>query len=203
MTGICKLCQKEKELIKRSHIFPNFMYRGIPNAKGQINVINSDHPYQRKTAQSGAHEKFILCASCDNEVLGTLERYASNHLYHQPFLKDSKEFRQVLLKGDIGAIECCNIDYLQFKLFLLSLLWRASVSEEGLFINFKLSQEAEEFVRKAIYEQYVVNEAVFPCILLTCGSENVETDYVGVDATKPGLVKFYINEFAYTFYLDP
>ncbi|GAA4919970.1 hypothetical protein [Mucilaginibacter defluvii] len=203
MIGICKLCLKEKELIKRSHIFPNFMYRGIPNEKGQIHVVNSDYPYQRKTVQSGAHERYILCATCDNEVLGSLERYASNALYRQPYLKESKDFKHLHLKADIGAVECLNVNYHKFKLFLLSLLWRASIADDGLFVNFKLPPDAAEFVRRAIYEDDVVDETVFPCILLTCDTAKVQTDYVGVDASKQGIVKFYINEFAYTFYLDP
>lgn len=143
------------------------MYRGIHNDKGQMSVINSDHPYQRKTAQSGAHERYVLCASCDNEVLGSLERYASNYLYRQPFLTNTVDFKQIHLKLDISAIECLNINYNKFKLFLLSLLWRASIADEGMFGNFKLHTDAEEFLRKAIKEDHVVNEAVFPCVLLT------------------------------------
>lgn len=203
MKGICKLCKKEKDLIRKSHIFPNFMYKGIGDEKGRMKVVSSDRPYRPGTAQSGAHEAYMLCASCDNEILGSLERYASNHLYNRPYLKESNDFKQINIEQDSSIIECHNLEYKKFKLFLLSLLWRASIADEGMFVNFKLSEEEEEFLRSAIYEDAIVSEAVFPCILLTCENRDVETDFVGVDPFNAGMVKFYINEFVYTFLLKP
>lgn len=89
MTGTCKFCRLEKDLIKRSHIWPLFMYQGMKDDKGRLYVINSQDPAKDHTAQSGSYEQFIFCSDWDNVRLGRLERYASNHLYKKPYLLDS------------------------------------------------------------------------------------------------------------------
>jgi hypothetical protein len=199
MKGICKLCLKEKELIRRSHIFPNFMYKGMPDEKGRMYVLSSDRPFKPKIAQSGSHEQYIFCADCDNHILGQLERSACNYLYNKPFKTSSPDFRHIKVGPDATLIQCNAIPYKEFKLFLLSLLWRASISAEALFGNFKLSAKVEEFLRSAIYEDAVVDESALPCIVGSCISNEVETDFVAVDPFRKGMVKFYINEFLYTF----
>lgn len=199
--GICKLCNEEKDLIKRSHIWPDFMYKGMEDDKGRFYVINSDNPYKHKTVQSGAYERGIFCAECDNVRLGKLERYASNNLFRKAYLVEGIEFKQVAIQGGLQVIHCENVDYVQFKLFLLSLLWRASISTEHLFENFKLSEGEEEFLRKSIYDQAVVAEETFPCILLTSTAADLDKNFIAIDPFNPDMVKFYINAFVYTFYL--
>jgi hypothetical protein len=202
MKGVCKLCLKEKKLIKRSHIFPNFMYRGMSDEKGRMYVLSSERPLKPKVAQSGSHEKYIFCADCDNRILGQLEGFASNQLYNKPFKISSVDFGHIKVGPDAVIIQCNDIAYKEFKLFLFSLLWRASISTEPLFENFKLPAGEEEFLRSAIYEGAVVDESAFPCIVAACISNEVETDFVAVDPFKKGIVKFYVNEFLYTFYLE-
>jgi hypothetical protein len=201
MNGVCKLCQQEKELIKRSHIWPGFMYKGMYDDKDRLYVINSSEPAKHRTVQSGSYEQYIFCAECDNVRIGQLERYASNNLYRKPYLEDNEEFKQINVPGGIQVIHCENLDYSQFKLFLLSLLWRASISTEAVFENFKLGADEEEFLRASIYEEAVVDEMAYPCVLLTSGGATLDENFIAVDAFKAGLVKFYINAFVYTFYL--
>lgn len=201
MKGICKLCHKEKELIKRSHIWPEFMYRGMHDDKGRLYVINSEMPHSHKKVQSGSYQQYIFCAECDNVILGRLERYASINLFRKHYLEDNADFKQINTPDGISVIECESLDYNQFKLFLLSLLWRASISTEPIFENFKLSAEEEEFLRVSIHESAVVDEMAFPCLLLTSNVADLDENFIAVDPFKPGLVKFYINAFVYTFYL--
>ncbi|MES2113197.1 MAG: hypothetical protein V4577_30885 [Bacteroidota bacterium] len=202
MKGICQLCKKEKELIKRSHIWPDFMYKGMYDEKGRLYVINSQDLTKHRTVQSGSHQQYIFCSECDNVRIGQLERYASNHLYRKPYLEDGDDFKQINVPGGIQVIHCEHLDYNQFKLFLLSLLWRASISTESVFENFKLSCEEEEFLRECIYDQAVVDEMVFPSVLLTSSGATLDENFIAVDASRPGMVKFYINSFVYTFYLS-
>jgi hypothetical protein len=89
MEYICKLCLKTKELISRSHLFPNFMYNGIGDDKNRIFLVSSLRPFKQKVVQSGAYEEQILCAECDNSILGKLERYAYNNLYSLSFRVNS------------------------------------------------------------------------------------------------------------------
>ncbi len=203
MNGICKLCLNEKDLIRRSHLFPNFMYKGIGDDKNRMNVISSAKPLQKKMVQSGAYEEYILCADCDNNLLSKLERYANNYLYSQPYRTTTANFEQVENGHGIKAIRCKNIDYTQFKLFLESLLWRASVSTHDFFQNFKLSAEQEEQLRNSIVNSTPLAEDDFACMVLTHqDEEEAETDLVFINITRPRKVSFFINQFTYLFHLD-
>lgn len=200
MIGICKLCQNEKEVIRRSHLFPNFMYKGIADDKNRMHIISSKEPLKRKTAQTGAIDEYILCADCDNRILGQLERYANNAFYSKPYLTTSEGFEQLIPNPGVSIIVCTNLDYPRFKLFLESLLWRASISNHSMFADFNLSCEQEEQLRLSILNHQPLEETSFPCVMMTCETKNVLTDFVVVDPYKKGMVKFFINEFIYTFY---
>jgi len=203
MNGTCKLCLNEKELIKRSHLFPNFMYKGIGDDKNRINIISSAAPFQKKKAQTGAYEEYILCADCDNNLLSKLERYANNYFYSQPYRTNNDSFEQVTNVHGINVIRCKNIDYKQFKLFLQSLVWRASVSTHELFENFKLSNQQEEQLRSSLINSTPLDEDDFACLILTHHDiENAETDLVFINPTKPKKPSFFINQFIYLFHLD-
>lgn len=203
MRGICKLCLKEKELIKRSHIFPNFMYKGIADEKNRINIVSSKTPFSNKIAQSGAYERFILCSKCDSAIISVYERYANNHFYSLSYRENNEIFTQKTDTNGVNLIYCNNIEYTHFKLFLESLLWRASISKDKVFQNFKLSKVQEEELRKSINNSIPLDFDEFLCIMLTYqNNEKVETDIVYVNPTQKHIVSFVINQFIYIFYFD-
>lgn len=199
----CKLCLKEKELIKRSHLFPNFLYKGIGDAKNRMFEISSSDPKRKKTVQSGAYEEQILCSDCDNNILSKLERYANNNLYSQPYRKDNENFEQITNVHGINAIRCKNIDYTQFKLFLQSLVWRASVSEHALFNNFKLTKEQEEQLRVSLHHSLPLEPNEYACLIMTHqNEEEAMTDLVFINPNNPHKISFFINQFIYLFHID-
>jgi hypothetical protein len=179
------------------------MYKGMHDDKGRLYVINSQRPQNHLTVQSGSYQQYIFCAKCDNEILGNLERYASNNLYRKNYLESNEDFEQIYIQEDMSIIRCHSLGYKNFKLFLLSLLWRASISTEAVFGNFKLSDELNEFLREAIFTDAIVDDAALPCVLLTAAGIDPEESFIAVDATRPGFIKFYINAFVYTFYWEP
>jgi hypothetical protein len=68
---ICKLCKKEKPLIK-SHIYPEWAYRAIyPNGvidkKRPLLVISEKKDYVSKS-WTGIYDNTILCAECDGNL---------------------------------------------------------------------------------------------------------------------------------------
>lgn len=201
--SICKLCLVEKELIKRSHLFPNFMYKGIGDDKNRMYVLSSSTPFQKKVVQSGAYEESILCADCDNNILSKLERYANNTFYSQPYRTNIENFEQITNVHGINAIRCKNIDYSTFKLFLQSLIWRASISTHDFFNNFKLTTEQEEQLRLSILKSAPLEKDDFACMLLTHqNDEEAKTDLVFINSEKTQKVSFFVNQFIYLFHLD-
>lgn len=136
MTGICKLCLKEKELLKKSHIVPDFIYREseIYDAKHRIRSFTKDDVLagrKVKLEQSGIYVANILCANCDNVVIGSYERYASMAIYGKAVpVEKSPKCENYLIGAETITI-CENVDYRQFKLFLLSIFWRASIISQS------------------------------------------------------------------------
>lgn len=194
MVGICKLCLKEKGLLKKSHIFPNFMYKGIGDEKNRMISHSSKTPLKKKTQQSGAYERHILCKECDNNILSNLERYANSNFYSKLYSKND----YFLIKNE--GIECRKINYSLFKRFLDSLLWRASVTKHSLFENFKLQNDQEESLRKALVVGEPLSPNIFPCTILTPAEASlVRNDIVFINPFTPNKVSFYIGSFIYIF----
>ena len=114
----CKLCLEEKNLLKKSHIIPNFLYSALFDEKHRIHLVSikNDKNLSSRKLQSGEYEGEILCAKCDNQILGELERYVNRVLFHEK--PDVTENR----KNEKGMkyTYCANLDYTKFKLFLLT-----------------------------------------------------------------------------------
>ena len=155
--GICNLCTQHQVLIKQSHIIPKFMYKGM----GDENNTMFSESWDGKKGKSlpvhtGIFDRYILCANCDNGLLGKLEGYACSVFYGSlplnimPFVGIDGS-RSLLIKG---------IDYKKFKLFLLSVLWRAHISKHSFFKQISLGQEAE-IIRHSILANLCPPENLF------------------------------------------
>jgi hypothetical protein len=156
----CKLCKKEdRSLLKKSHIIPNFMYRELFDDKHRFINATLNDLNNIKYFQSGIYEKKILCKKCDNEIFGNLEKYASGVLYNS-----NSNFKISIEKhksyDGLDFLHIKNINYQKFKLFLLSILWRASISKDIFFKEVELGPY-EETVRKLLINQNIFQEDVF------------------------------------------
>ena len=160
----CKLCNKDKKLIKKSHIIPEFMYQDLFDEKHRIFevLIKPDLQLKKKPRQSGGYDKNILCENCDNKILGSLERYASLALYGGiELMIDTKSN-----KNTSTYINVKGIDFEKFKLFLLSILWRASISNLPIFQNVKLGNH-ENIIRNKIFTHNPGSSFEYPCAIFT------------------------------------
>ncbi|ACL04919.1 hypothetical protein Dalk_3229 [Desulfatibacillum aliphaticivorans] len=164
MIGKCKLCGEEKELCNQSHIIPNFMYRDLLDEKNRFYAIqlNESGVHSRGVRQTGEFDKNILCQPCDNGTLGKLDRYASLILYGG----NPKIFENRIDPDGIKYTYCADIDYSQFKLFLLSLLWRASISQRRFFAEVNLGPH-EERIRQMLINSEPGDQLKYPCLIMT------------------------------------
>lgn len=182
---ICKLCQQEKQLIGKSHIIPDFLYKyaGLYDEKHRMrsfsveDVINGKPP---SLPQSGVHEGGLLCAECDNQRLGTkLEDYAKKAIYGGGKLME-KECpictNYTNASGELFAI-CENLDYTKYKLFLLSILWRAGISSRPFFNEINLN-EHEEILREMIFNNDPKNFNDYPVFVVTSAADKEFTSDV-------------------------
>ncbi len=80
--GICRLCQKEKDLIEKSHILFDFFHSDSYDENHklrQIDVIALSYGIDRESRPSSdSYEGRILSIICDNETIGKYETYVSN-----------------------------------------------------------------------------------------------------------------------------
>ena len=60
---------------------------------------------------------------------------------------------------------CKNIDYHKMKLFLLSLLWRASITTRTTFREVDIGSKHEEKIRKMLYEKITPLEFEYPIVI--------------------------------------
>jgi hypothetical protein len=137
------------------------MYHFLYDEKHRIYQVTGTDFDNAKTAQTGVNEGNILCADCDNRVLGTLENYACKVLYGGKLHLSSAKYET---PDGIKYTEIQGLDYNRFKLFLLSLLWRASISKDDFFSCVSLGPH-EERIRSMIIGNNPDTKKVFPCVI--------------------------------------
>ena len=128
----CRLCKKESDLCK-SHIFPEYMYS---------HCYDDNHSFMEFTAEDGRYNKrrrkgiyeYLLCKKCE-EIIQEYEDYGKRILYEdaKPEIEESKQ-----------PYTNESYNYRLFKLFVLSLLWRSSISTQDSFKLASLGKYEEE-----------------------------------------------------------
>ncbi len=134
----CRLCLKEKELCN-SHIVPEFLFKAL-YAKEKHQFVQIEGAPKVRKWQKGFREK-MLCRECEDR-LNKWETYAAQVFFSGNKLSMEKMSDFIIIK---------NIDYTKFKLFQLSLIWRAGASNLHQFTNVSLGPH-EEKLRSMLYE---------------------------------------------------
>ena len=131
--GTCKLCGHWKKLAK-AHIIPrSFFRKGLGRSKHWVEGRGNDtKPIQ--FWQNGISDSAILCEACDN-ALGQLDAYGFEVLGVPP---GSNEHPKT--DADVEPFVLKGIDYGRLKLFVLCVLWRASISGQPFFQDIKLGR---------------------------------------------------------------
>jgi hypothetical protein len=111
----CALCLSEKRLCK-SHIVPDFMFRRLYAIEHEFFVMKLSEGQSKKFNKTFCEK--LLCLDCELQ-LSKWESHASNFFYGNLPLTGRPVGNHFLLKG---------ADYRVMKLFLMSILWRFSVT---------------------------------------------------------------------------
>lgn len=126
--AICRLCQLDRELCY-SHIVPEFLYGSLKNDEYKFMGINGRGNKGWKPLQVGIRE-YLLCSDCEQLL---------NDKYEQPFLRQWRLPDRIAQDSAYSA----TYDYLTFKLFHLSILFRSSVSSLATFREVDLGAHKE------------------------------------------------------------
>ena len=148
----CRLCQQQSELCE-SHIIPEFLYKFIYSEKKHRFIQLTGFATPRKW-QKGFKEK-LLCRNCE-EKLNKWESYAARVLFGGA---------NISLHKMSDAIIARDIDYNKFKLFQLSIIWRAGISNLPQFSKVKLGPH-EEKLREMIKNDDPGLPNVYGCLMI-------------------------------------
>ncbi len=136
----CRLCTRQARLSK-SHIIPEFCYAGLYDQNHRFIEVHDVKRGRVHRGQKG-HTERLLCAECESHLNG-FERHAR---------------RLFVDRLEIGTpprpwIELENLEYAKLKLFLLSVVWRSSVSSLHIFRHVDLGRHEPEFRRRILHSE--------------------------------------------------
>jgi hypothetical protein len=144
-TDRCLLCEKDDSSKKNSHIIPKFLGKGIFEGSETNYGISIDKKGNIQKIQDIIKEDFLFCPTCEKKF-GVLETYCALRLERFNQVRYSKNFRRYK-NGEFEYIDCLDIDNNIFNLFIYSIVWRVSVSNNYAFGGFKLSSNNEKKLR--------------------------------------------------------
>ena len=146
---ICKLCERERKLIK-AHIIPKKLYNPILKASSgespRVYVVGTEKKSQQ--SQNGIYDPDILCRECDGDLIGSWDNYGQTLLLSSP----SRENYTVDEAGKLAGYKIDTFDYNQLKLFFMSILWRAAITSDQFFAQVQLGSW-EDKLKKMILAQ--------------------------------------------------
>ena len=158
---ICKLCEREKKLIK-AHIIPRQLYGPILKASSgespRVYVVGTEKKSQQ--SQNGIYDPDILCRECDGDLIGPWDNYGQTLLLSSP----SPENYIVDDAGKPAGYKIDTFDYNQLKLFFMSILWRAAITSDQFFAQVQLGSW-EDKLKKMILAQDPGSENDFSVVL--------------------------------------
>lgn len=130
-SGRCALCLQDK-LLCYSHIIPEFCYGPSYDTAHRARLFKSEE-LRKNIVQKGIRE-YLLCDECEQK-LNEHETYFKSFWFDQSPLP---------AKVTPGPITVPGVDYTHFKLFHLSVLWRAGVAATKPFEGVSLGPYAEK-----------------------------------------------------------
>ncbi len=151
----CALCNRFEQL-RKSHIIPEFMFKPMYDEKHRYIVLSTDDKTPNRFNQKGLRER-LLCPDCETR-LSVWETYTRSLFYGdgvpvRPLNTPSGRF--LIMEG---------IDSTKFRLFQLSILWRASVSKLPFYRNVNLGP-FERQIRDQILSSDPGDFDFVPCLL--------------------------------------
>ena len=164
----CRLCLQDREL-RESHIIPEFLYRPGYDDKHRMEVLEGTGT-KPALIQKGLRER-LLCEDCESLFANAYEDYFSRLWYQEKTLP-------IVADGPHWSLS--GLDYGRFKLFHLSILWRAGISSLAPFRRVFLGP-TEDLLRQMLLNQDPGGRndfQIFGVLLLLPGSVRVLDGFI-------------------------
>jgi hypothetical protein len=179
---LCKLCGKEKKLV-RAHVIPKSLWKPLFHDE-QTPQTNSATPiFNEKKPSVGVYDTGILCAQCES-IFSPWDDYAQKLLLSKP-----TEEQYIIKNGQKIAYVEIVIDYAKLKLFFISLLWKAAVSNHYFFSRVNIGS-FEPQLRRMILKGDPGEPDTF-AVLIAKYEERVGPIVLNPQAEKWGEINYY------------
>lgn len=125
--GPCRLCGSAGEL-RHSHIIPEFMYKPLYDGKHRAVSVLANRKAPEEIIQKG-HREYLLCQACETRFSG----------WETPSTRVWRAAIEHVRGASPRTVVTVPADYRTFKLFSLSLIWRASIGAHDNFASVDLA----------------------------------------------------------------
>lgn len=194
--GLCRTNQADKT---NSHIFPRFLCQSLLD-NGTFNraitiIEDSERPL---FDQDSPKENYILCSECESLLDREYENYFASEVLKR--LDNQKEYFNVRVK-DFNYRTYYRIDYVLFKKFVYSLVFRAHISELPLFKDFCIPNDCSEEIRCCLLnDNYFID---YPLYIFTC-RDNVHLtgNQILAEHIINQIFNLHVNEFIFIIDFD-
>lgn len=129
----CAMCQKDRKL-QKSHIFPRSYFKALKDGDGQLVSVDANGDGSFKVCNSDPKEK-LLCWDCEQFLSDKFEKYGVR------LLKDKKK-----VKRNKNVVVINNFRYKEFYLYLVSILWRVSITSINRYEHITLGTELNSLI---------------------------------------------------------
>jgi hypothetical protein len=182
---ICALCQQDRQL-QKSHIISEFLYAPLYDENHRFNVLTVRAEDTNRIEQKGARER-LLCGDCE-QLLSRYERYAS--------LVIKGGAPNVTAHKDGAIIFLAGVDYKLFKLFQLSLLWRAVASKLEFFERVQLGSHLDR-IGAMLLEEDPGPFNLYPCLMWGITLEPGKTPGLMIQPGKLRVMNYTTYQFVF------
>ena len=139
----CKYCGHSYSKLAKAHIIPRSFYKTIKGSENFLEYkVKEKFESTQQIWQSGFHDSDIVCDCCEKRFckFDTHGVEVLSAALSKKIICDDSVYLSYLIE---------NVDYHKFKLFFLSILWRAHASSLDFFANVNLGSH-ESILRSNI-----------------------------------------------------
>lgn len=142
----CRFCGHDKPLVK-AHALPESFFRELRVGEDDSPplMLSSTPGARPKRSPIGVYDKDILCADCET-VFGPYDTYGAEVLIQ----KKDELFRPIRQDLDTLAFFADGVDQHKLKLFVLSVLWRATLSSQTFYQRMQLGPHQEQLKQRLL-----------------------------------------------------
>jgi hypothetical protein len=187
---VCRYCGEDKPLGK-SHIIPKSFWPIDKDDPRPSRLLCSSEDIRPQRSRRGVYDETILCHECEVKF-GKWDTYGAKLL-----LSKENEFRPIVYFSEIIGYSFEPYDYEKLKRFILSVLWRASVSTHDFYRLIKLGPR-EDKALSLFNSQTPIPPEAFPVFLTMFDDPLSKCIQTPIQAKVDGInfSIFYMGKFA-------